>query len=295
MLSSLLVMSVLSAPMPGDAETARFKAAFDRGEVEFQAQDYGAAIANFLEADRARPTPEVAFDLAKCFEKLGDEAFSTYYYRLYLRRAPNASDTLEVAQRVGAVLTKLEADGRGFLELEAPRADAVTVAGRRFPQPPVALFLAPGSWDVSAEFPSGKKKMSVQVQVGRATSVQFEPAPAPLLTVEAALTAQDAPAGEVHAAPARPLRVASYVVFGLGLAGLAAGVGLGLSSSADAAAAKDQSHTYAQASALAASANGKALGADIAFGVGGAAALSGALMFIFSLPEPGVAAPETAP
>ena len=288
----MLLVSVLAAPMPGEPETARFKAAFDRGELEFQNGDFGAAIANFLEADRARPTPEVAFDLAKCFEKQGDEAYATYYYRLYMRRAPNATDTLDVAQRVGKVLTRLEAEGRGFLELDAPRAQTVTLAGRRYPSPPVAAFLAPGTWDVTGTFPSGVKKMSVQILVGRITTTHFEPNPPPLLTVEAALTAEAVSAGETSGPTVRPLRVASFVVFGLGLAALAAGAGLAVSSAADATAAQDKTHTFAQASQLAQSANGKALGADILFGAGGAVALTGALLFVFSLPEPGMPAPE---
>ena len=41
-------------------------------------------------ADRQLATPEVIYDLAKCHEKLGDVAFATYYYRLYLKRSPAA-------------------------------------------------------------------------------------------------------------------------------------------------------------------------------------------------------------
>ena len=135
-------MSVLAAPMPGDAESQRFKAAFERGEAHFQKGDFGAAIASFKEADRARVTPEVAYDLAKCFEKLGDEAYTTFYYRLYMRRAPSAPDTLDVAEKVGTTLARLESEGQGFLEFDAPRANTVTLLGHKYPEPPVALFLA---------------------------------------------------------------------------------------------------------------------------------------------------------
>ncbi len=288
----IVLISVLQAPMPGEAEALRFKAAFERGEGHFQKGDYGAAIASFREADRARVTPEVAYDLAKCFEKLGDEPFAIFYYRLYMRRAPSAPDTLDVAERVGTTIARLEAEGQGYLELDAPRANAISVAERRYPEPPVALFLPPGDYEVSAEFPSGVKRMSVQIRTGKTTSLSFEPLTPPMLTLEQALPAALIASG-VEAAPApgpSKLRVGSYVVAGLGLAALAAGVALGVSSSADATASQDRSQTVSTARGLADSANGKAVGANLLFGVGGAAVVGGVLMFVFSMPEPGMTA-----
>ncbi|MGV3623731.1 MAG: tetratricopeptide repeat protein [Archangium sp.] len=287
---SLVLISVLAAPMPGDAEAARFKAAFERGEALFQAGDFGAAISNFKEADRARATPEVAYDLAKCFERLGDEAYTLYYYRLYLRRAPNAPDTLEVAEKVGIVIARLEAEGKGVLELDAPRADAVTFQGHVYPTPPVAAFLPPGDYVVSAKFPSGEKTMSVQIRTGKTTSVSFEPVQPPMLHLEDALSADQVAQG-VETAPStgpKPLRVASYVVAAAGLAALAAGATLGVLANGDKANAQDKSLTIAQAQNAADAANGKALGANLLFGVGGAAVVGGALMFVFSMPEPGM-------
>lgn len=289
-----MLVSVLAAPMPGDAETARFKAAFARGEAQFQAGDWGAAIANFLEADRMRVTPEVAWDLAKCFEKLNDAPYAVFYYRLYLRRSPNAPDTLEVAQRVGTVLQKLERENLGALELEAPRASSVTIKNRRYPAPPVALFLPPGEYEVSAEFPAGKKTMAVQVRLGKTTAVTFEPLPPPMVNVEQAprlaATEIEKSVTPADTTPVRPLRIASYVTFGVGVAALAGAVALGVSSAADATTAQNKSLTYSAAARAADDANSKAIGADVLYGLGGAAASAGVLMFVFSLPEPGMKA-----
>lgn len=286
----IVVISVLSAPMPGEAESSRFKAAFERGEAHFQKGDFGAAIASFREADRARVTPEVAYDLAKCFEKLGDEPYTTYYYRLYMRRAPNAPDTLDVAEKVGTTIARLESEGQGFLELDAPRASTITLLGQRYPEPPIARFLAPGDYEVSAEFPNGPKKMSVQIRTGKTTSVSFEPLAPPMVPLENALSAELVAKG-ADAAPGvgpSPLRIGSYVVFGVGLAAVAAGIALGVSSGADAASAKNRNQSFSQAQGFADSANGKAVGANLLYGLGGAAAAGGVLMFIFSMPEPGM-------
>jgi hypothetical protein len=291
----LVIISVLSAPMPGEAESARFKAFFERGEQQFQQGDFGAAIASFREADRMRVTPEVAYDLAKCFEKLGDEAYTTFYYRLYMRRAPNAADTLDVAEKVGTTIARLESEGQGYLELDAPRANAITVNNHRYPEPPVAAFLPPGDYEVAAEFASGKKTMSVQIRTGKTSSVHFEPLTPPMVSLENALSA-DMVAKGLDAAPGvgpSKLRIASYVVAGVGLAALIGGIALGAASSGDATAAKNKLLPVSQAQALADSANGKAIGANVLFGVGGAAVAGGVLMFVFSMPEPGMPKPAS--
>jgi hypothetical protein len=289
----LLSLAILAVPMPGEAQSERFKALFERAEAQFRAGDYGAAVALFKEADRQRVTPEVAFDLAKCFEKLGDDAYTTYYYRLYMKRAPSAPDTLEVAEKVGTALAKAEADGQGFLELDAPRATAVTVEGRVFPEPPVALFLPPGEYEVSADFPGGRRTMMVHIVTGRTETVSFEPLQPPLVPMENALPAEllakgyDAPQGP---APSK-LRIASYATAGAGVAMLIAGLALGLASGGDASRlSSDRSLTVSEAQGLADAANGKATAANVLFGVGGAAIAGGALMFVFSMPEPGMKA-----
>lgn len=291
----LVIISVLGAPMPGEAEAQRFKAAFERGEAHFQQGDFGAAIASFKEADRARVTPEVAYDLAKCFEKLGDEAYTTFYYRLYMRRAPSAPDTLEVAEKVGTTIAHAEQEGLGFLELDAPRANAITLLGQRYPEPPIARFLPPGDYEVTAEFPTGIKKMSVQIRTGKTTSVSFEPLAPPMVPLENALSAELVAQGADSAAGPAPskLRIGSYIVAGVGLAAVAAGIALGASSSADATQAQNRNQSISQAQAFADSANGKAVGANLLYGIGGAAVAGGVVMFIFSMPEPGMKPPSS--
>jgi hypothetical protein len=278
--------------MPGEAESAKFKAFFEKGEALYQAGEYGPAIYNFGQADAQRVTPEVAYDLAKSHEKLGDGAFTLLYYRLYLRRAPEATDTLQVAEKVGQALAKAEVEGRGFLELWAPRAKQLTVKGLRFVEPPVAMFVPAGDYEVEAEFPSGVKKMLVQVRTGRATSVTFEPVQPPLLTIERALDAQLIAAGiERDSAPAvSGTRLASYIVAGVGVAALIAGIVLGVSANAEAAQAANKANTVSVAQAAAASANGKGVAANVLFGAGGASVVGGVVLFLFSMPEPGMKA-----
>src|SRR5262245_54581287 len=206
MVLSLLISLVSTAgevTLPGAAEQERFKAYFTQGEALYSQGEYGAAIWNFRQADSIRVTPEVAFDLAKCHEKLNDVAFSTFYYRQYLKRAPNANDALDVAERVGTVLAKAEAEGRGLLEVLSPGAIDVAINKASFAEAPVAVFLAPGEYEVSAKFPSGVKTMVAQIRTGKTTPISFEPMPPPLIDAAGAVSVR----GEGPSKPFNKIRL----------------------------------------------------------------------------------------
>lgn len=294
MLTGLVLALALNAGdvfMPGAVEKERFKAYFTQGEQLYSQGDYGAAIWNFRLADRQLATPEVIYDLAKCYEKLGDLAFSTYYYRLYLKRSPSAADALDVAERVGTALSRAEGDGRGFLEIEVYGAETLSVAGQRYPEGPVALFLPPGDYEVSGSFPSGTRKMVVQLRTGKTTNLVFEPVAPPLVAaVPGAPDEATAVTASSGAGQHRGLRATAWVTAAVGVVALGAGIALGVMSSQEVTLLNtpDKSRTVNQAQALADSANQKGLSANIFFGVGGAAVLGGVLMFVFSIPEPGM-------
>jgi hypothetical protein len=272
-----------------DAETQeRFRRYFEAGEKLYQEGEFGAAIWNFKMAETQRLTPEVAYDLAKCHEKLGDLSFSTYYYRVYMRRAISASDALSVAEKVGTVLAAAEGEGRGQLELDAPGATDITVNGRTYPEGPVALFLPPGEYAVEAKFPQGPKRMVAQVRTGKTSLIQFEPMPPPLLEAGG----QSLPDGVVSYSPpaqVKPLRLVSYAAVGAGVAALALGTVMGIVSRVDGdRVTNDKTLTVSEANQLATSANGTGLAANILWPTGGALAAGGVLLFIFSMPEPGM-------
>ena len=110
----------------------------------------------------------------------------------------------------------------------------------------------------------------------------------PMVPLENALSAELIASGADAATTPGPskLRIGSYVVFGVGLAAVATGIALGVSSAGDAAAAKNRMQSIAQAQAFADAANSKAVGANLLYGLGGAAVAGGAVMFIFSMPVP---------
>lgn len=286
LLASVAIVSAL--PMPGEDEARRFDEAFERGEALYGKGDYGAAIAMFREADRLKVTPEVAFDLARSFEKLGDAAFATLYDRLYLARSPEASDASEVLQRVNRTLAKEEEDGLSFVEIFAPGASSLRIASNHFPAPPAALFLPPGDYVVEGVFHGAKKSLRLQVTMGRVTSAWFEPVRPPMVKAN-----DEAPAAAVEVKKpatggASGLRVASYVALGVAAAALTAGIVTGALASGDATRSRDLALTVREAREAAAGANSKATAANILFVVGGVSGAAGGGLFVFSMPEPGV-------
>ena len=84
------------------------------------------------------------------------------------------------------------------------------------------------------------------------------------------------------------VRVGSYVTLGVGAAAFVVGALLGGLSSSDAERSRDLTLGVTEAQTLADSANGKALGANILMGAGGAAVAGGVVLFVFSMPEPGM-------
>ncbi len=287
------VAMIAALPMPGEAETKRFNDSFERAEALYSRGEYGAAIALLLEADRMRVTPEAAFDLARSFEKLGDVEFATLYDRLYLQRAPDASDAKEIIARVDRTLSREEDDGQSLLEVFAPGALSLTIAGRHFPAPPAAMFLPPGEYVVEGEFSRGPKRQSVQVKLGQVTTLWFEPVRPPL--VAASVSAEPE---AVVVKPAKPVagpsgtRIASFIAMGLGAAALGTGLVMGALASSDATRSADRALTVREAREAAASSNGKATVANVLFIAGGVAAATGGALFVISMPEPGVKAEE---
>lgn len=293
LLPALLMFAIgASEPvwMPGATEKESFKTYFTQGEKLYAQGEYGAAIWNFRRADRQLATPEVIYDLAKCHEKLGDVPFATYYYRLYLKRSPTASDALDVAERVGTALSQAEANGRGFLEVEVPGAAGLVVNNQHYPEGPLALFLPPGDYEVTGTFPEGQKRVVAQLRTGKTTTLVFEPLSPPLLSAtpgapdEAVSRSVGRSGGGTSGA-----RVASYVIFGLGVAAAGVGTALGVLAQGEANQLRtDKTINFNQAQALANNANTKGLTANVLWGVGGAMVVGGVVMWIVSMPEPGM-------
>lgn len=87
------------ANVDADAK-AHARALYERGARAYAEARYAQAVDLFLDADRVFPTPQLRFNIAKAYDRIGHPSGALSYYRDYLRRAADAADFQEVTARV---------------------------------------------------------------------------------------------------------------------------------------------------------------------------------------------------
>ncbi len=127
MIAILIAGQLALAMPPPPARIQQAKELFERGRAEYRQGQFRQAIADFLSADRIRPSPVLAYNVAQSYEKLGEPAKAVEFYRSYLQRDPTASDRAAVE----ATIHNLEA--------QIPAGPVVVVTS---PAPPAAATQA---------------------------------------------------------------------------------------------------------------------------------------------------------
>jgi tetratricopeptide (TPR) repeat protein len=255
---------------PGQAEAARFKNLFEQGENFYHQKEYGLAIATFRQADALKPSAEIAYDLAKCFEKLSDIPTAALYYSLYLRRSPQSSDANTVSNWLQRQQQKWALDGKAVVFVMGPFQQEVRIDGVSVGYLPAAVLLSAGAHRV--------------LRVGEA-EVVMDLVSGSTLTLAQTLVAPPLPAAPELWASAPPspkkfprMRVAGIALLGVGVALAAVGVGLGASAQHDWQAAQNKTLLYPQARQLADASGQKGLGANVLFTGAGVAGILGSVL-----------------
>jgi tetratricopeptide (TPR) repeat protein len=83
-----------------DARLAEAKARYEQGVEAYAAGRFKDAVDLFLDADRISPSAPLSFNIARAYEKLGDDSGALRWYRDYLRRAPGAPNAKAVEELV---------------------------------------------------------------------------------------------------------------------------------------------------------------------------------------------------
>lgn len=98
-----------SPPSPFNGSTAgnldgkarsRARSLYDQGVQAYNESRYYQAASHFSDAYRVFPTPQLLFNVAKAYDKLGVPSSALSSYRDYLRKIPDASDAVDVGNRV---------------------------------------------------------------------------------------------------------------------------------------------------------------------------------------------------
>jgi tetratricopeptide (TPR) repeat protein len=123
----LFVLAALVASSPAQADrralstplaTQAARAHYEAGVVYYQQGDPRRALAEFLAAQRDDDRPALDFDIASCYERLGDPARAAQRLRRFLERDPSVPDRSLVQARIARLEESL-----GELRVRASPAD----------------------------------------------------------------------------------------------------------------------------------------------------------------------------
>jgi len=302
-----LLLAAPAAPAPAPAadaaNVAKAKELFQAGQKLYKAGKYAEAIARFEEAYAARPHPVIFFNIGKCWEQLSENAKALRAYRDYLRLAPDAKDRDTVTDAMANLERRLREKGlQQLLVYAEPPTARIVVDGKDIGTSPASVELIAGSHKLEVSAPNfAKYERTFNFSITRATemTVTLEPP-------KSAPVASDAPRADPKPAdtgskldpgpppPPPPMvsdeapkkggRLWAYVVGGVAVASVGAGVGLGVAANGEAAKFTSVQHdpaTVNQEFAAARDAStGLATGANVAYGVAGAAAITAVILFI---------------
>jgi tetratricopeptide (TPR) repeat protein len=178
---ALLAASVsFAAPPTGSGEApSAAEARFEGGVVAYDEGRFRDAIELFKEADRLSPSARLSFNIAKVYERMGDNRNALAAYRDYLRRLPAAENQGEVSQRVRELeqsLTKLGVQQLSVLSVP----DGATV---------LIDDVSRGVTPWTGELPPGPHRVALRLQEYQEAALNIELPAAHAIDVAVVLTA----------------------------------------------------------------------------------------------------------
>lgn len=312
---ALCVALVVSAPgktkpaSPPAAEdsTQKAKEAFQTAQRLYKEARYADAIVKFEEAYALKPSPVLFYNIGKCHEQLGDVPKALRSYRDYLRLSPEAKDKDTVSDAIANLERRLKEKGLQQLMVFADPATAVIeVDGKVLGNSPASIELTAGNHKLSVKADGYETtERAFVMQTARATEMTINlrpvgtkldppPPPPPLvdvpkkdepkkdeppkLTPKDTVVASSGTGVTKTAEPAKKGRLWTWVAGGVAVASVGAGAGMGVVAR-NTAEGIGPNTAIGQARAQAESAQGLATGANIAYGVAGAAAITAVVLF----------------
>ena len=122
-------------------DTARAAELFAQGVAAYEAGRFDEAARLLAEADRLVPSPELAFNLGRVYERMGDTENAITMFRRYLHDgSPSEADRADVDARIAA-MEALAVRHRDMIAATLPpSSDEVTAEARTFFERGVAMF-----------------------------------------------------------------------------------------------------------------------------------------------------------
>lgn len=298
------------APAAKSAETGDVKKAkelFQRAQKLYKQARYAEAIEKFEEAYAVRPHPVIYFNIGKCYEQLNETPKALRAFRDYLRLMPDAKDRDTVSDAIANLERRLKEKGVQQLMVFAdPPSAHIEVDGTDLGTSPASVELQAGNHQLAVRADGYETvTRSFVMSITRATEMTINlreaskdvpPPPPPVVDVPkkdepkkdeptvASLTPapKDDPTMITRPGPEQPKkkgRVWTWVAGGVAVAGAGAATGLGFAANGASAELLGSQHPQAEAQALHDKAQGMATGANVAWGVAAAAAVTAVVLF----------------
>ncbi len=280
-----------------DPNVVKARELFTRAQGLYKQARYVEAIEKFEEAYAVRPHPVIYFNIAKCYEQLGETAKALRNYRDYLRLLPDAKDKDTVTDAIANLERRLRERGQQQLMVFTEPANArIVVDGKDLGTSPASVELVAGnhSLSVSAEgFESVDRTFVMQLSRAMEITIALkEKGKAPVVAdaprkeeepKKVELTPTEPPPSPPPAVVVDdkrgPKHVGTFVLGGVAVASLGAGIGMGVASANNTKQLKGMT-TPDQATAqnYANGARNLAIGSDVAYGVAAVSAITAVIL-----------------
>jgi len=199
---------------------SRARTLYDQGAQAYNDSRYSQAAEYFLDAHRAYPMPQLLFNVAKSYDKLGAQSSALSYYRDYLRQLANAPDASDVGIRVREIETMLAQRGVQQLSvITEPARALVAIDGTPVGVTPFTGETWPGDHRLTVTL-DGHKELTTIITVNAARAQDF------LYTLERSPAPNTEPLGATKAKSRAPPHVSTVTWLVLGTGTLALGTTL---------------------------------------------------------------------
>lgn len=148
-----------------DRDAAR--AAFVRAVAAENRSDWRDAIAEYEEAYRLAPHPDVLYNLAGVYERLAERRSAAEHYRRYLDDKPDAADRKKVERKIAELRDR---PSRVTVTTE-PAGAIVIIDGERRGPAPIELNLGAGTHQLVAEHAGANVRRTVALEYGEPLTI----------------------------------------------------------------------------------------------------------------------------
>lgn len=283
------------AAAPPKDDKAAAKVHYAKATELYRQAKYRDAIESFKSAYKARPHGVIFYNLAQCYEKLGELERALKSYEQYVNAVPNADDKAAVVAAMDVLKKRLAAPA-----VATPQAPAVAHPPVPLLAPPPIILLPPpppilprvtlqtlraastpagaamavdgearGTTPLETRLPSGPHKLSFSLEghAPRAESI--------VMGSDKGLTV------EVRLEPLKKPRLWTWVALGVAGAAMGVGTGFGLAAKSASNELLARKHEHDEAQGLHDAVLSRAQAANVLYGVGGGAVAVGGALFFF--------------